>query len=220
MDIALRGVEGSETERQMFRFKFSVLRIWGGCSLLFLTVNPHDIQTPLLLVFTNGDNEEIERISLDWDDATMAAYYDRVKQGNSLRLHELAARRPDAAARCVHWTFNKVLQVLFNCAPAANVKPTQIHIDTIPARCEPGLAGYLGSYLSIVEPQQRFTEHMHACVQVHGFKDPRSFFKVGISWSATDEPGVTSPAFLSSVKRASRLSATRTPLSMRFANRH
>ena len=36
MEIALRGVEGSDSERDIFRFKFISLHLWSGCSLLFL----------------------------------------------------------------------------------------------------------------------------------------------------------------------------------------
>ena len=35
MDVVLRGVEGSESERDMFRFKFVALHMWSGGSLLF-----------------------------------------------------------------------------------------------------------------------------------------------------------------------------------------
>ena len=179
MDVALRGVEGSESERDIFRFKFIGLHIWSGCSLLFFTLNPHDIHNPLLLVFLGPEGSQHERISLDWDDKEMARYYDAVEKGNRYRLHTLATQRPDAAARCVHWTFERVLEVLFNCAPAANVKPREMHTDSIPARCEPGLVAYVASKLGIVEPQMRLTEHMHMLIQILGFTNPRQFFKDG-----------------------------------------
>ena len=57
MEIALRRVEGSEAERDVLRFKFGALRLWTGCSLLFFTLNPHDIHSPLLVHFI-GDREE------------------------------------------------------------------------------------------------------------------------------------------------------------------
>ena len=90
MDVALRGVEGSESERDIFRFKFIALHLWSGCSLLFWTLNPHDIKNPLLLVFLGNQGIQVERISLDWDDVEMAAYYERVKKGNRHVLRELA----------------------------------------------------------------------------------------------------------------------------------
>ena len=99
----------------------------------------------------------------------MATYYECVKKGNRHLLHEFASQYPAAAARCVHWTFDKVLQILFNCAPAANVNPSEVHTDGVAARCEPGLVSSLYSYLGIVEPQMRKTEHLHALLQVLGF---------------------------------------------------
>ena len=94
-------------------------------------------------------------------------------------LHELATQHPDAAARCVHWTFDQVLQILFSCAPAATVNSAAIHTDGIAARCEPGLANLVLSYLGIVEPQMRKAEHIHALLQVLGFSNPRQFFLGG-----------------------------------------
>ena len=142
-------------------------------------MNPHDIKNPLLLVFLGNQGIQVERISLDWDDTQMAAYYERVKKGNRHVLHEFATKYPAAAARCVHWTFDQMLQVLFNCAPAANVNAEAMHTDGIAARCEPGLANYLSSYLGIVEPQMRKTEHVHALLQVLGFRNPRQYFLSG-----------------------------------------
>jgi hypothetical protein len=54
MDVALRDVEGSEAERDGFRYKFFAMRVWGGCSVLFLTLNPHDIQSQMLVVFATS----------------------------------------------------------------------------------------------------------------------------------------------------------------------
>lgn len=65
MDIAMRGVEGSESERDIFRFKFISLHLWSGCSLLIFTLNPHDIKNPLLLVFLGQQGVQVEPIS--WD---------------------------------------------------------------------------------------------------------------------------------------------------------
>ena len=102
MEVALRRVEGSEAERDVLRFKFGALRLWTGCSLLFFTLNPHDIHSPLLVHFIGDREEHVERVSLDWDDDEMAQYYDRHRTGNTLFFHELATRWPGAAARGVH----------------------------------------------------------------------------------------------------------------------
>ena len=34
-DVALRDVDGSDAEREIFRYKLFALRIWGGCSFVF-----------------------------------------------------------------------------------------------------------------------------------------------------------------------------------------
>ena len=100
MDVAMRDVEGSDAQRDTFRYKFAAMRAWSGCSFMFFTLNPHDIHNPLLIVFANTDNVHMERISLDWDDEEMKAYYARVREGNALRLHEFAVEQPAAAAMC------------------------------------------------------------------------------------------------------------------------
>ena len=109
----------------------------------------------------------------------MAAYYDRHKAGDALFFHEFAVRWPGAAAQCVHWTFEHTLTVLFNLAPPANRRPKQQHWDGIASRCEPGLLAYISSYLGIVEPQMRWTEHLHKLIQVLGFQDPKACFASG-----------------------------------------
>ena len=52
-----------------------------------------------------------------------------------------------------------------------------MHFDGTAARCEPGLISDVRSYLGIVEPQMRMTEHMHMLIQVLGFENPRDFHK-------------------------------------------
>lgn len=47
MDIAMRGVEGTEAERELFRLKFGALRIWNGCSSLFFHAKPTRQQVAL-----------------------------------------------------------------------------------------------------------------------------------------------------------------------------
>ena len=121
----------------------------------------------------------MEKVSLDWDDEAMQAYYDRVQQNNSLRLHEFAVEHPAAAAQCVHTTFLTVITLLFSCAAPANYRPNKQFADGVPSRCEPGLLGHLAGYLGIVEPQQRYTEHIHMLVQLLGFAHPRDFFQQG-----------------------------------------
>jgi hypothetical protein len=180
IQVALRDVEGSEAERETFRLKLGALRLWNGCSFIFFTLNPHDIKTPLLVAFISDYHTKVERVSLDWNDDDMAAYYERVKKDNPLRLHELACQWPAAAAACVHFAFNATTQTLFRCAPAANFKPKKQHIHTLPSLCAmPGLVSYVTGYLGVVEPQMRLTEQKHELIQVLGYENPRDFCSLG-----------------------------------------
>ena len=73
------------------------MRLWGGCSFLFSTLNPHDIHSPLLLLFSGGPGAPVERVSLDLRDEGMAGQEARARGGSSLGLHELAAAGSRAA---------------------------------------------------------------------------------------------------------------------------
>ena len=103
----------------------------------------------------------------------------RHRAGNTLFFHELATKWPGAAAQCVHWTFRRTLTALFSVAEPASHRPGRQHVDGIPARCEPGLLGYVAGYLGIVEPQMRLTEHLHMLVQILGFTSPQHLFGAG-----------------------------------------
>jgi hypothetical protein len=181
MDIALRDVEGSEAERAGFRHKFSALRIWNGCSFVFFILSPHDIHNPVLIVYADANNTHSEQVSLDWDDAQMSSYYyyERVTADNVLRLHEFAVEHSAAAAACVHLTFRFTIEVLFNCASSATVKPRKQNSDGMPSRSEPGMYGYVAGYVSFVEPQMRWTEHIHMLLQLLGLSSPLDFLRDG-----------------------------------------
>ena len=38
---------------------------------------------------------------------------------------------------------------------------------------------YISGYIGVVEPQMRFTEHLHALVQILGYSHPEEFFRSG-----------------------------------------
>ena len=83
MDVALRNLEGTESYAAGFRYKYTAMRLWNGCSLVFFTINPHDIHAPLLLYYVGDRDTTIGKISLDWDDDQMASFYDEHKQGST-----------------------------------------------------------------------------------------------------------------------------------------
>ena len=168
MKWALRNVSGSEGEQEVLWMKFNAMRIWNGCSVIFWTLNPHDIWSPLLVVFANGTSWQRERISLDWSDQEMQRFYAEHKSLDALAFQKLAAQDPGAAAKAVHQTFRMALEILFNVAPAASVKKNALFADGFACRCEPGFVGYVLSYLGGVEHQVRFTDYMHMFMQVLG----------------------------------------------------
>eukprot|EP00973_Karenia_brevis_P078086 10845900-Karenia_brevis.AAC.1 len=177
MKFALRDVVGSEGEREMLWMKSLAMRVWNGCSVVFFTLNPHDIWNPLLVVFSNGEAWQRKRVSLNWEDDEMKRFYDEAKASHAAIFHELAAQDPGAAAEAVHQTFRLTLNCLFNCCLPANVQTKALYPDGHPCRCEPGMIGYVLGYLGMVEPQMRFTEHMHMLMQVLGFRHPEDFFQ-------------------------------------------
>ena len=150
MKLALRHVVGSEGEREFLWMKSVALRVWNGCSSVFFTLNPHDIWSPLLVVFCHGETWQREKISLDWGDEKMREFYEDAKIGKPLIFHKLAAQDPCAAAKAVHRTFRMTLELLFNCSTPANCKKNALYADGHPCRCEPGLIGYILGYIGML----------------------------------------------------------------------
>ena len=83
MDVALRNLEGTESYAAGFRYKYTAMRLWNGCSLVFFTINPHDIHAPLLLYYVGDRDTTIGKISLDWDDDQMASFYDEHEKSST-----------------------------------------------------------------------------------------------------------------------------------------
>ena len=98
LKFAMREVEGTEGEKDMLWMKFTALRVWRGCSIVFFTLNPHDIWSPLTVVFSNGTAWQGESIRLDWDDVEMRRFYEEAKIGDPLIFHRLVAEDAGAAA--------------------------------------------------------------------------------------------------------------------------
>ena len=142
MKLAMRHVQGSEGERELLWMKFTAMRVWNGCSIVFFTLNPHDIWNPLLVVYAGAEGWDKRRISLDWSDEQMKDFYAEARVGDALAFHRLAAENPCAAAKAVHKTFRMSLELLFNCCPPANCKPRMVFADGHPCKCEPGIIAY------------------------------------------------------------------------------
>ena len=179
MKVAMRNVEGSESDQDYLRMKFVAMRIWNGCSAVFFTLNPHDIWSPLLIKFSNGEVFGQQQLRLDWSDEEMQRFYTEAKvKFDDLVFHRIVAEDPSAASKAVHRTFMLTIKYLFNCcSPATGKTKRKCFPDGFPCKCEPGMISFVKGYLGIVEPQMRFTEHVHMLVQVMGFSGPRDFFR-------------------------------------------
>ena len=112
--IQQRNIRGSEAARDTILHRFVALRLWSGCSSLFFTLNPHDISSPLTLLFLQEDYTFGKRFSLDLSDAETDAYLSELLKDDPLLLHRLVAANPLAATRCFHWTVRIVVRTLFN----------------------------------------------------------------------------------------------------------
>ena len=117
MRIVQRQVRGSEAEKDHLLPKFLGLRIWCGCSSLFLTLNPHDIRSPLSLIFLYLQNDVTfeRKISLDWGDAETDAYIESLLKD---ALHEIGRkilhRLISSTNRRMHKGFPEMLTYLLN----------------------------------------------------------------------------------------------------------
>ena len=120
-----------------------------------------------------------QQIRLDWSDEEMQRFYAEAKlKFDDLIFHKVVAEDPAAASKAVHRTFVMTIEILFHCcSPATARKIRSCFPDGFPCKCEPGMLSFVKGYLGIVEPQMRFTEHMHMLIQVFGFSGPRDFFR-------------------------------------------
>ena len=172
IELVQRQVRGSEAEKSSLRFRFVAMRVWGGCSSLFFTLNPHDIRSPLTVALINKEHFDVHRFSLDLSDADADKFLADLLATNPRKLHEMAAQDPVATTRCFHYTVRLVLDTLFNCG-----KPGQPFPDGLPCRCESSVYGHVSGYLGVIEPQMRKALHMHMLVQLHGFAHPADIFE-------------------------------------------
>ena len=166
-----RRVAGSESEKDNLLPMFTSLRLWSGCSSLFITLNPHDIRSPMTLLLLHGGETFHKEFSLDFSDEATEDYMRAFLRDDPRRLHRLVASDPLAATRCFHWTVRLTIRTLFNCVD----KPGG-SMDSIAAGEAPGIFGHVRAYLGVVEPQMRKALHLHTLVQLVGFAHPRDLF--------------------------------------------
>ena len=59
-----RNIHGTDAERSAIRYKFIAMRLWGGFSFVFFTLNPNEWGSPLTLRFRGPYSEELRSFSL------------------------------------------------------------------------------------------------------------------------------------------------------------
>jgi hypothetical protein len=172
MQLIQRNVRGSEAEKDNLMPKFIAMRIHSGCSVLFFTLNPHDIRSPFSISLLHGGGKLRKHFSLDFTDAEADAYVTEMLGAHPRLLHELVAQNPLVGTKCFHWTVKLVIRLLFNCAG----KPGE-NADNIAANDVPGVCGYVRAYFGVVEPQKRKALHIHMLVQLLGFSHPQDLLR-------------------------------------------
>ena len=175
IQISLRNVRGSESERDNLMPKFLGMRLWSGCASLFFTLNPHDVRSPITISLLQNDIKFEKTFSLDLSDVEADACIGDICRDNPRKLHEAVAANPLAATRCFHWTVRLVIRTLFNCqdVPGGSV-------DNIAAKECPGIFGHVRAYFGVVEPQMRKALHTHMLIYLLGFSHPETLFGSGV----------------------------------------
>ena len=122
MQMIQRRVRGSDSEKDGLIPQFLAMRVWGGCSSLFFTLNPHDIRSPLTMKLLQGPQTHSAHFSLDCSDAEGEEYMKSFLADNPRRLHQMVAANPLAATYCFHWTVRLVLRTLFSCTATCTLQ--------------------------------------------------------------------------------------------------
>ena len=107
LQVVLRRVPGTDSERSSLRFKFTALRLWSGLSFLFFTLNPNEWGSPLTLLFRTPYAEELQRFSLHLSDEEFEEIYGAVNacrrsgpRPTKKYLYRWALEDPVVCAKC------------------------------------------------------------------------------------------------------------------------
>ena len=127
--------------------------------------------------FVGCDEEFEHKINLDFSDAEMTSYMEQFKAENAMRLHELAAKHPRAAAQVVRFTFVHTIATLLNVPPVQNTPFGTQWMDLVACNLEDSVFSHVSAFDGVTEPQTRKTEHMHMLARVFGYSSPKMFFQ-------------------------------------------
>ena len=114
IQISLRNVRGSESERDNLMPKFLGMRLWAGCASLFFTLNPHDIRSPITISLLQNDLKFEKSFSLDGSEVEADVWITEFCRDNPRRIHEAVTANTLVATRCFHWTVRLVIRTLFH----------------------------------------------------------------------------------------------------------
>jgi len=166
MQLVQRYVPYTDAFRQSMRNRFTAMRIWGGSSTIFWTINPADVKHEMTLTFSCGDVAESYKYNLDWHDAEKNDFLDNTLP--DLAFHEIVATDPVAAVSFYDKFLELMLIHLFNMT----TKPKHLHPDGVAGHEAGGIAGVLASYIGMTEPQARESLHFHFLTTAVGLENP------------------------------------------------
>ena len=174
MQLAQQNIPYTADYRRSLHRKFTAMRVYHGCSMVFFTLNPADTKHTFTISFACPESAKwpAHVIDLEADDDAQAEFRGRL---TSLQIHEVVANDPVAATRCFHTLVTLVITALLNCT----IDPKKLHPDGIASGDLPGVLDHLSSFCGVVEPQMRKALHLHALLSALGFSTPedlRSMF--------------------------------------------
>jgi len=149
-------IRGSdEAKRGMRREIYSMVPYYGPPTI-FLTLNPSDVQSPIIMHFAGA---KVRIGAKDADAAWMPIYKDRV---------QLIARDPVASAKFFNATINAFLKFMIGYDP---------NIHLLPLEQRYGVLGDICAYYGVTEAQNRGTLHFHGVFWMRGAPHPDEFMR-------------------------------------------
>ena len=150
MQLAQQSIPYTPDYRRALHRKFVAMRVHGGASVVFWTLNPADTKHTFTISFASPEEAHWPDhvIDLEANDDAQAHFRGQL---TSLQIHEIVANDPVAATRCFHTLVTLVITVVLNCT----IDPKKLHPDGIASGDIPGTLHYVRSICAVSEPQMR-----------------------------------------------------------------
>ncbi|KAF5327481.1 hypothetical protein D9619_005136 [Psilocybe cf. subviscida] len=145
LTMIARNIPGSNGYKVQLRNQIRALIMYQGTPTIFITLNPADVDNPIVRVLT-GEHISLEDIS-------------RGEDMDSWSRQLFAARNPSACAMFFHLIITNFIKVglKFGCGPS-----------------EPGIFGVCDAYYGTVEAQGKGTLHCHMLLWLRGHLSPQT----------------------------------------------